>query len=526
MNRKELKTAAKQTLKTHYMSLMMIDFIVALLGVTITASSVYVSGKTITTMVNGGVSVGWMLLAFAMIALLICVVIGVTEVVSARMFLESKEYEKVPLSHALRPLASGKWGHIALAMGRTYLFLFLWALTIVGGFIMAYAYAMVPYLLAENPDLTGKEAIQLSKEMMIDHKWELFVVDLSMIGWALLGVITCGFGLVFYVKPYYSAIRMHYFTNLRGAVKEAEPEKYAVCNDTYLYEHATEEELSHAYKDIKMDELYLKDNPSEYTGAKKFFADTLALSIGSEKSCQTHQALESIRKQSEEDHAILDGKIYPERLSPQFVRKNKHMSGQLDADRSYSLGSLIVIFVLCAVLSFIVYSINTIFYDEVVLDFGFMKGPWFPMVGSIVILSIVLLKKLRHNPLATYIGCFVLTGLVMFGTHYIFEAVYGIRLWECVNEVFVLGGRVGVLAMLCIAGFSTLAIYVIGPLVDNALNKVAPNVVTIVAAVLVVLLAVDSMITLSHPDMERAQKVENYYSELQEKLESEKAIPF
>ena len=64
---------------------------------------------------------------------------------------------------------------------------------------------MVPYILADDPTIGGKDAITLSRQMMNGHKWNTFVLDLSFIGWELLSVLTAGLLGLFYVKPYEAA---------------------------------------------------------------------------------------------------------------------------------------------------------------------------------------------------------------------------------------------------------------------------------------------------------------------------------
>ena len=70
-----------------------------------------------------------------------------------------------------------------------YARIFLWSLLlIVPGVIAALRYAMAPYFLAENPELTAGEAINKSKEAMADKKFSLFMLMLSFIGWALMAM--------------------------------------------------------------------------------------------------------------------------------------------------------------------------------------------------------------------------------------------------------------------------------------------------------------------------------------------------
>ncbi len=75
-------------------------------------------------------------------------------------------------------------------------------LFIIPGIIKSYEYSMIPYLLAENPAMTSKEAFETTRKMMDGNKFAKFVLGLSFIGWVLLGILTCGIGLVFYVNPY------------------------------------------------------------------------------------------------------------------------------------------------------------------------------------------------------------------------------------------------------------------------------------------------------------------------------------
>ena len=80
---------------------------------------------------------------------------------------------------------------------------FLWALLfVIPGIYKKYQYRMVPYILAERPDMGYKEVLQMSRDMMNGEKWHAFVLDLSFILWHMLGVITCGIAEVFYVHPY------------------------------------------------------------------------------------------------------------------------------------------------------------------------------------------------------------------------------------------------------------------------------------------------------------------------------------
>lgn len=80
--------------------------------------------------------------------------------------------------------------------------IFLWSLLfIVPGIIKALSYAMTPFILEENPELTASEAIHRSREMMHGHKFDLFWLYLSFIGWFIISLLTLGIACI-WVTPY------------------------------------------------------------------------------------------------------------------------------------------------------------------------------------------------------------------------------------------------------------------------------------------------------------------------------------
>jgi hypothetical protein len=92
---------------------------------------------------------------------------------------------------------------------------FLWyLLLIIPGIIKAYAYAMVPYILADNPNIGYKRAVELSIDMTEGEKMDMFVLDLSFIGWYLLGTLLLLVGVLF-VMPYENATKAELYLVLR-----------------------------------------------------------------------------------------------------------------------------------------------------------------------------------------------------------------------------------------------------------------------------------------------------------------------
>lgn len=100
----------------------------------------------------------------------------------------------------------------------------LWSLLlIVPGIIKTYEYAMIPYILADNPGISAKEAFAMSKDMMTDNKWRFFVLQISFIGWELLCIFTCGIGILF-LNPYYLMANAVFYRELKGDFVVQAPE--------------------------------------------------------------------------------------------------------------------------------------------------------------------------------------------------------------------------------------------------------------------------------------------------------------
>ena len=112
------------------------------------------------------------------------------------------------------------YGRTVGAMFLRDLFLFLWFLLfLIPGLIKIYSYRMVPYILADDPEIGAKDAITLSRRMMDGHKWNTFVLDLSFIGWNLLSLLTLGLVGVFYSNPYQFSTGAELYKVLKNQVK-------------------------------------------------------------------------------------------------------------------------------------------------------------------------------------------------------------------------------------------------------------------------------------------------------------------
>ena len=101
------------------------------------------------------------------------------------------------------------WLHILMGI-----FVYLWSLLlIIPGIIASYRYRQAIYILLEHPEMRPMECIRQSSALMRGHKWELFVLDLSLIGWYVLSLIPL---VTIWVLPYTEFIRAEYYNQLTG----------------------------------------------------------------------------------------------------------------------------------------------------------------------------------------------------------------------------------------------------------------------------------------------------------------------
>lgn len=115
--------------------------------------------------------------------------------------------------------SNGRFKNSLCTLFMVNIFTALWTiLFIIPGIIKGYSYAMTPYILkdkfaAGQTDIGATEAITESRHLMDGHKMDLFVLDLSFIGWGLLGIITCGIGFI-WIVPYYRQTKANFYRSL------------------------------------------------------------------------------------------------------------------------------------------------------------------------------------------------------------------------------------------------------------------------------------------------------------------------
>lgn len=242
--RKEIKSQAWENLRVSYWKAFLISLVIAIVGGnggggfnfnwnTGGASSSSPFGP-------GGDMFSPALIAFIIAAVCIGLLIFLAfrifigyplEVGGRRYFIEAEQY-RFDMNHLGFIFNKTRYMDVVKSMFWRAFLNFLWyLLLIIPGIVMAYAYRMVPYILADNPNIGYKRAVELSTQMTSGHKWGIFVLDLSFIGWSLLGVLALFIGVLF-VFPYINATNAELYLILRqNAIAQGISTREELCID-------------------------------------------------------------------------------------------------------------------------------------------------------------------------------------------------------------------------------------------------------------------------------------------------------
>lgn len=359
------------------------------------------------------------------------------KVCEKRFFLEAHTYEKVSMDRLLFVFQIRKLWNVAKIMFAKVLFTGLWALTIVGGFVKHYSYYMIPYIVAENPNISRSEAFTLSISMMKGNKWKAFLLDMSFAGWNLLSYITGGLAGIFYSNPYLSATRAEFYFQLRHEAIKREVNYCECFNDAYLLQkptNASEEVLSY---------------PMELFS-----------------------------------------------IAPYERRKTiKH-----DYRRHYTVWSLVLLFFTFSVIGWL-WEVSLHLSTDGFVNRGVQHGPWLPIYGSGGVLILVLLQKVREHPIVTFFLTVCVCGVLEYSTSYYLEMTHnGTKWWDYSGYFLNINGRVCAEGLLVFGLGGCAIIYFAAPLFDDLYKKIPHKIQIMLCIILLGTFGTDVAYSHKHPN--------------------------
>ena len=408
-----------------------------------------------------------------------------------RIFLEGRIYKKIPVSRYLFFIRMKRWRRSAITMGLLWIIEVLASLTLVLYPIVRFGFFLVPYIIAENPDIKTKDALGLSWRMMRGNKWTLFKIILSILGWNILNAVTLGVAGVLYTNPYKICIYSEFYARVREAAKANEIEGVEQLNDVHLFVKADSNSLTDAYQDV-LDELAQgKYSLDGLKGRNKFIADHFGVVLWNTKDEMEYEA-------NEERHVKLmaykreaEGESYPTRLSPIPEQRKLKSLAHIHYMRHYSLPSLAAMFFIFAAFGWVWELFFYYVQQGKFINRGFLHGPWLPIYGVGGLIVLIFLFIFRRKPVLHLIATVVLCGVVEYVGGWALETLFHQKWWDYSGYFLNINGRVCAEGLFVFGVAGMAFIYVLVPLLDNLIRKANQKMLVPVEAVLLVIFIAD-----------------------------------
>lgn len=423
-------------------------------------------------------------------------------VVSRRIFLEGRVYEKLTIQRFAFLLRVKRWTKVSLTMALASLYQMLWALTIVGGIIKRYSYFLVPYIAAENPDISPKKAVNLSRRMMHGHKWECFVFELTYWGWDMLGSLTFGLTAIFYSNPYKTAAFSEFYVQMRDLAKEKKIEGCELLNDRYLFEKADEDVIFEAYGDSLASVWEEEEQePEKLRGVAGFLANVLGITVINRQDERAYEEYRNGQSKYQMIKAAVEGVVYPERLFPIPEAGKRQKLETLRYMRRYSVWSVILLFFAFSFMGWVWEVSLHLITDGVFVNRGVLHGPWLPIYGTGGVMILAVLNKFREKPLVEFLLTIVLCGCVEYFTSWFLEITHnGEKWWDYSGYFLNLNGRICAEGLLVFGLGGMAIVYVAAPLLDDFIRKLPYKILIPVCITLLAVFGADEVYSNRHPN--------------------------
>lgn len=424
----------------------------------------------------------------------------VYRVVYTRVFLESRLYKKSNVSSLLFLFRVKKWIKASLSYLYFSVLYILWCFTIVGFFVKHYSYAMTRFIIAENPDLSGKEAVTLSRKMMNGHKWELFKFDLSFFGWYVLSILTFRLLDVFYLSPYREASYAEYYVYLRNLSKANNIEGIDKLNDTYLFETADAEIINNTYSDV-IDIMNSPDVEFPQTSkVRAFFQNVLGVVWHYDQKEIEYRKIMNSKANVSSYKNIIEGLSYPSRLCPVKTTETRRHMEHTEYMRHYSVPTMIMIFFIFCFVGWIWEVAIHIVNDGRFVNRGVLHGPWLPIYGVGAVMILLILNVFRKKPIVEFLSAIILCGFVEYLGSWGLEKFLGKKWWDYSGYFLNINGRICAEGLLVFGLAGMAAVYFLAPSIDNCLRNVNNKLLWIISLVLLTVFFADLGYSGNHPN--------------------------
>lgn len=372
-----------------------------------------------------------------------------------RFFLEQHSYRKTPISkifclYKLRCLSGPVW-----IMFCRSLFQALWNLTVIGGLIKFYEYRMIPFILAENPKISRKNAFFLSRQLMNHNKWKLFRLHLSFLGWKILSTLSFGILDLAFVNPYLTGCEAELYLTLRRNYVLSRSPRYEFLNDSYLEHVPSEDEL------LISKALY-DDSRGPYTKISYFAPEQYPVFLFS--------------------------------VQPPFSA----VRSPVKANRKYSFLSLVFLFHAFSLLGYAGEVLIQLITNGSLPDLPMPFAPWLPIYGLYGVLILLIVKHFYEKPALVFLLNFIIYTVLEYLVSLAGELWLGCRLWDYSGYFLNLNGRVYVGGSVSVAMLGCAFLYYLAPRLTDLFLKLKKDLRILLCIVLSVLFIAAAVLSMLH----------------------------
>ena len=223
INRVQLKQEAKQITRTARVSAYLFTFVYLAITTVLDLVKTYTSGDVITAVeayFPGMEAPEFFQRALALPPVTVMFISVMVSLIGTVLYAGNVVYHQgVRQGHEMSIASlfdgfsfAGKVILLNIAMG---IIIFLWScLFVIPGIIASYRYRFALYNLCDNPEMGVMEALRMSKVQTNGYKMELFVLDLSFLGWSILCSLTMGI-LSIWIAPWITQTDIGYFEEIK-----------------------------------------------------------------------------------------------------------------------------------------------------------------------------------------------------------------------------------------------------------------------------------------------------------------------
>ena len=420
-------------------------------------------------------------IATSLFSILVAIFVADTLLIGERrFFLENRAYRRTAIGRMgfmfkerfFKPLKTIVLMHV---------FRGLWFLTVIGGFYKTYEYYMIPFILAENPNIGTKEAFALSKEMMRGSKWKTFLLNASF--WMIELPIIVGAVLIslFLMGEDYKFISGIFAYLCLGVARIGFLNAWKTASDAELYITLRRRVIAESceYSDQLCDHLL---DPESLDESREYETNIGRMDVHSIKALDRYPG--SDQHGQTEYIGITKKQI--------LIRHDYH--------RDYRLTSSILIFFSFAFIGWLWEVIIHVIEDGELINRGSLHGPWLPIYGIGGTAAVLCLKKLRDRPAETFLVIVTASGIFEYVTSWYFDRFKDLQYWNYNGYFLNINGRI-CLEGLVVFGFAGMAcIYLFAPVIDDIAAKIPENVKKAVCAGLVAAILCDTVYSFFVPN--------------------------